>query len=1338
MSKKKVEEKVAVYRTQSYWDLFDAIGLGGEDKVVEILNTTLDPKALQRKKDLQGLTPLKKAIALSKCHIARILVSYGAEPSIRDPLGRTVLHVAALTGRRELIAPLLVSSDSSVNVQDKEGWTPLHLAVRGQHQKAINWLLYAGADTSLKNKNDVAPIDMCDEENPIRQMLERQAYNLDECPVELCSAFIGPKQLNMIGSNGNLMFVTSSLWSEDMQFFFNVRIKPQYANPKFPLRQDEMFFNDVCRYRMMYRLPPGRSRVRAYFLSFEHFRSAEVILKVTSKTKFLGDVPVSLSTYTQDNFTCFLASAEIDLKDAGQFVLVKRSAAVLLTKGLDWVYSNARHPMFKFDLPTGALPGPPLNWESTRGDRAREEINSLIQNLQGDTDSGHNAAESGKIGGSDQAEADHTAAEDAEGAHEDAEGIAEETEDADFVASPQMLDGNEPDECDDFYFISKGWGLYLEHRRTLPLAHLLDKGALEKNIILCNSDFFRVFHTSGLHPKQKCRIQIPKTNDFVKVGTVLVYRRDELKPGEIEFPDPDDEADEHFISQDGKNVWGVYWLNKEKERWSLLPSGIANKKTRVIFETNRLSTFIVVQLKIGTQKWELESDEEASSEEESVSEKTVEVSEKPEEEGEDEAAPRESEPEILAKQIESEFEQKKAKKKKKEPDEFIVDYGDDDISVDENEDLLIDEDQIIAAEGEANKSPAPSDLSHRKTEVELMGAKPQAPGPEPQEGDATADKKNENASNTRRYNPEGDTNQNNNDDVNDNTSNKNNSATKRQDDDEDNNRNFQQFDEDADIENLAPEERTVFKNLEPATSNYSVVVGVPQKPVEVIPESPVEEKVEEVEGEEDEAEPEEVESNEDLPQFRVRVLSIAVKVGGKTVLQPVRFGPPLDKIGLQEADEAIVKNSIALMWRYRNHRDVTAAVFSRARDGGFDVTIELVRTEDLYVRAEHWWSFDYKMVSESVAFPVKSGRLFSFAMDGTMVVESPPGSSPGYIMTRSMYCYFSQINCLQYYAKRGGISAKEEEKGPKKGPKRKDEPKVESTEPDALLEITGYPRGTKTNGVTIVLMPVFLNGPDLWFGRHVDLRKSDDILLSRLVKYLRKESDLVKQWWKLIILLGYPEKMVEAEKGKNKSSFIVATYLKKWFDDNLNSRDRGILTLVSVLDTMGLESTITGVVDILKTYKAHLLTIKKKPRYLKLLFHWVLQTKITRNSLIRMIGPQIMKPISEIFLLRLSELVNSKQLHKIGACMEVEDNVINALVEEEVITDADYFPFRVFIKSRQKKDEIIHYTLLLMAMVKQCQEPEAKNFIVNETRKWMETVVDTDPEICAKLNNIFD
>ncbi|GFO07284.1 catenin (cadherin-associated protein), alpha 3 [Plakobranchus ocellatus] len=67
--------------------------------------------------------------------------------------------------------------------------------------------------------------------------------------------------------------------------------------------------------------------------------------------------------------------------------------------------------------------------------------------------------------------------------------------------------------------------------------------------------------------------------------------------------------------------------------------------------------------------------------------------------------------------------------------------------------------------------------------------------------------------------------------------------------------------------------------------------------------------------------------------------------------------------------------------------------------------------------------------------------------------------------------------------------------------------------------------------------------------------------------------------------------------------------------------------------------------------------------------------------------------------------------------MDVEENVLHAIAGEEIIKDDAYLGFRVLVKSRQKKDEIIHYTLLLMEMFKQVELPDANEFMVRETQK---------------------
>ncbi|GFS15016.1 hypothetical protein ElyMa_004921900, partial [Elysia marginata] len=363
---------------------------------------------------------------------------------------------------------------------------------------------------------------------------------------------------------------------------------------------------------------------------------------------------------------------------------------------------------------------------------------------------------------------------------------------------------------------------------------------------------------------------------------------------------------------------------------------------------------------------------------------------------------------------------------------------------------------------------------------------------------------------------------------------------------------------------------------------------------------------------------EEYESDEDLPNIVKKRLSISAVKNGIKELQGFKFGPKLGSLPLVGVDMDQVKSCIALMWRFRNHKETSVLIFSKPLgENEFDMVVDVVQSQDTYVRAESHYSQGYKMVGESHSMPIKTGRFLSFVIEGPLLVEKCEGgvpSSHGNLKSRTMYFSHSQINSIEFVVKRPQV---EEAKGPtgKKG-KKKEEVKVD-TEPDARLEVMGFNAGSATNGVDLAVMPIWLTGPDLWRGRHVHLRASDDKLLTLLIDCLKRSRALARNWWRLIILLGYTEKHVEKEKGKTAPNIVVGMYVQKWFEDCLTQQDRGILRLIQTLHTLELDIAIDNVVRILKVYKANLLKEPVRPRYLKLLFHWVLQTKITRNNLLR-------------------------------------------------------------------------------------------------------------------------
>lgn len=1370
-------------------DLFDAISDGNTKLVAFLLKEAKKIQALLTRKDPQGLTPLRKSIALSKPDIARILVVNGASPDLRDPMGKTPLHLAVMQGKRELMAPLLVSVDSSVNVQDKSGWTPLHYAIRGKHLKVIEWLLYAGADVNLKNKNDESPLEVTEEASLMRKMLT--AFNVDReiYPVTLASAFISRKELNYIGTDGVLMFVTTNNWSPFEQFFFCKKIRPSEASPLIPLRWNEFYYSDVYHYRTMRKLNPGQTRVKLYILFFENFQNSELVLKITSKDKFLGEVPLLRSTYIQETYTNFMGSCELDIKHEGQFVMVKRYVSIFLRKNEVGVYTCDKYADFLIDVPQGAVPSPPKEWNNTRLERAWKEKELLEKSAEsvataksytvldylqefyeqtyteekGEADLTEDNSPELKQVRSSSSQNERRPSQDEEGQVQVTRASMDEDTLPDVQIEP-MLEVHEPDDCDDFYYISRGWGVYLTIIRVFPLSLLVDLTTMEKVPIRCTSNFYSLSHTSEQSPSRDCTVQIPKSEHFTKIGTVLVFAR-KAKPPQNENPDPDDSPQEYLISSDMKTTWGQNWQNEEKERWSLIPTGIANKHSRVIFKTRSFTAFIVVQLSSGDERSEKEEEDDPSSSEEEEDTAAAE-----EEDGEKEDKVFSDDGDGTGAKEENEAKRKRSKKMKRRRgsiDSSIYGLHEDVCLQDEDEDEPEEEILDIGeGEGEGEAEDKPTGDSAEKGDVADGGAhtgEPEAPAPSPlPHKEETI--KDENASNSVRQ-PSADATKR--DNVNNNSSSSRHAAL-----DNRNNNQIRDNDENMDQSNLSAEEKTIIVGPPPMHQEYGRLNSAPSvyrhrtlqlaaedgpEKTETGEDSASEMKSSMHTGEASSAQPtgdgtpgktaskpnfedeaEESESDEDLPFVTKTRPSIAVIKNGMRELQGFRFGTKLTNLPLVGVDMDQVKTHIALMWRYRNHKETSVLIFSRLRgENEFDMVVDVVQSTDIYVRAESLYSQGYKMVGESNPLPIKTGRLLSFVIEGPLLVEKCEGGVPnsqGNPKWRTMYFSHSQINSIEFIVKRPQV---EETKGPagKKG-KKKEEVKVDS-EPDSRLEVMGFNAGSSTNGVDLANMPIWLTGPDLWQERHVHLRASDDKLLVLLIDCLKKSRALARNWWKLIILLGYNEKHVETEKGKTAPNIVVGMYLKKWFDDCLNLQDRGILRLIQALQTLELDIALDNVVRILKIYKANLLLEPNRPRYLKLLFHWVLQTKITRNNLLRATESQILRPVSDIFLLHLSNFLTEQDIFKIGAAMDVEENVLHAISGEEIITDPVYLAFRVLVKSRQKKDEIIHYTLLLMEMFKQVELPEAHEFMITETKKWMETVAATEYDICNKLENVF-
>ena len=97
-----------------------------------------------------GETALHSAAHWGHEEVVQLLLSSGADATLRNDDGQTALHCAAYRGHEEMVQ-LLLSSGADVSLVDKDGQTALHRAALHDHKEVVQLLLSSGADATLRN-----------------------------------------------------------------------------------------------------------------------------------------------------------------------------------------------------------------------------------------------------------------------------------------------------------------------------------------------------------------------------------------------------------------------------------------------------------------------------------------------------------------------------------------------------------------------------------------------------------------------------------------------------------------------------------------------------------------------------------------------------------------------------------------------------------------------------------------------------------------------------------------------------------------------------------------------------------------------------------------------------------------------------------------------------------------------------------------------------------------------------------------------------------------------------------------------------------------------------------
>ncbi|XP_046555559.1 serine/threonine-protein phosphatase 6 regulatory ankyrin repeat subunit C-like [Haliotis rubra] len=121
---------------------------GGNSPIVEDLLPQFDINC----RGFVGWTPLIAAAWCGKKDVVDLLVSKGADLTLRDDCNRNVLHLACQGGNSPIVEYLLPQFD--INCRGQLGWTPLMTAALNRKKDVVNLLVSKGADLTLRNDNN--------------------------------------------------------------------------------------------------------------------------------------------------------------------------------------------------------------------------------------------------------------------------------------------------------------------------------------------------------------------------------------------------------------------------------------------------------------------------------------------------------------------------------------------------------------------------------------------------------------------------------------------------------------------------------------------------------------------------------------------------------------------------------------------------------------------------------------------------------------------------------------------------------------------------------------------------------------------------------------------------------------------------------------------------------------------------------------------------------------------------------------------------------------------------------------------------------------------------------
>uniref|UniRef100_A0AAY4BZ86 RHD domain-containing protein n=1 Tax=Denticeps clupeoides TaxID=299321 RepID=A0AAY4BZ86_9TELE len=183
-----------------------------------------------------GQSPLHLAVITKQTKVAEVLLRAGADPSLLDKGGRTVVHLAAHSGDEVMLRLLLSHLEERhshlVNTADFAGLYPLHLAVRKGGERCLRLLVEGGAKINAQeHKSGFTSLHLAVRDNQFKvtcTLITELKADINLCnfggntPLHLAASQGSPPLCSMLIAAGEILVLIELFYCIILSFFYNI------------------------------------------------------------------------------------------------------------------------------------------------------------------------------------------------------------------------------------------------------------------------------------------------------------------------------------------------------------------------------------------------------------------------------------------------------------------------------------------------------------------------------------------------------------------------------------------------------------------------------------------------------------------------------------------------------------------------------------------------------------------------------------------------------------------------------------------------------------------------------------------------------------------------------------------------------------------------------------------------------------------------------------------------------------------------------------------------------------------------------------------------------------